>query len=122
MFKICDNKIFISRGNTASLELFIADHNGTPYLLKKNDKLVFSVKKACDHSEVLIRKDTYTIATFKDDNKPSYNIYTFNIESADTESLDFGNYVYDVVLYFANGRTETIIDPSQFRICRAVGT
>lgn len=54
------------------------------------DKIYFTVKKNYDSKEVLIQK------TLEDITIDEQNVYHFTIEPADTDSLRYGNYVFDI--------------------------
>lgn len=42
------------------------------------------------------------------------------IEHADTEGMDFGDYVYDIQLTRADGRVRTLIKPSRFTLTEEI--
>lgn len=102
MFKI-DGKqnVYITRGDTATCEVGITDPNFPydEYELEEGDYLVFTVraqpKQIDETNEPLIQK--------------TLTGNQIIIESADTESLEYGQYYYDVKLIFANGDVNTII-------------
>ena len=102
MFKI-DGKqnVYITRGDSAICEVGITDPNFPyeEYELQDGDYLVFTVraqpKQIDETNEPLIQK---TLAGNQ-----------INIAPEDTENLEYGQYYYDVKLFFANGEVNTII-------------
>jgi len=59
MFKINNqNKIMITRGDNATLELFILDDNDNDneYAIEETDKLTFSLKKYVAEEKYLLQK------------------------------------------------------------------
>ena len=42
------------------------------------------------------------------------------IESGDTEGRDFGNYVYDIQVTWADGTVKTLVGPARFRLTEEV--
>lgn len=80
MYKVEDNKIYLTRGDSADFELTLDG-----YEAQEGDVLTFSVKKNCQDKVALITK------TLDAELK-------FSIEPSDTEDLQFGDYWYDVQL------------------------
>lgn len=102
MFKIRNNKIYITRGDSAVLSLDITDADGNSYTPAGNDSLLFTVKVDTATSSHLIQK--------------SITGGKVTLDPVDTESLPYGDYVYDVQLRMADGYVDTIIPPSLFRV------
>lgn len=121
IFKVDNNNICITRGDSGSVELAITDKNQTPYRLEDGDSLLLTVKKGCDYTESLIVKDEYKTVERQKDGLKIY-LYIFSFSPNDTADLQFGNYVYDIKLNYANGDVNTIVDTSLFRVCKAVGS
>lgn len=109
MFQILlNNTIMITRGDTAyvNLNIFTDNMKKNEYILQEGDVLSFTVKKKIYDVEPVISK--------------KFTSKQFKILSEDTNGLDFGKYVYDVKLLFANGDVNTIIESSYFEICGEV--
>ena len=102
MFKVQNNKIAITRGDTGIFRLDIQDTQGNNYNYE-NDTVVFTVKENTKTTETLIKK---TISPLSD----------VVIEPGDTKDLDYGDYVYDVQLTTTEGVVDTVIAPSVFRV------
>ena len=98
------NKISLTRGDTAYLEINIVDELvGGEYVMEENDILTLSVKKTVKDQEILLQNI-------------SKGSNTFHIEPEDTKGFDFSSYQYDVQLTKANGDVFTVIVPSKFEI------
>lgn len=89
MFKVINNKVYLTRGDSATLPLDVADKNGNAYAVQSDDAVVLTVKKTTADMAYLIQK--------------RLNNGTFSFIPTDTESWDYGDYVYDVQLTMANG-------------------
>lgn len=90
MWKVENNKITLTRGDTPSFKLNLStideDGNLTPYVPSEGDRIVFAIKKKATDPEVWaivnIPTDTMTL-TFKQET---------------TQALQFGSYVYEISL------------------------
>lgn len=104
MLSVKNNVISITRGDTGYLDIVIKNPTNPNqiYNLRNGDTLVFTLKRNVSSNEVLL------------DREFNGNILTIN--TSDTANLDYGDYSYKVVLYFANGDTNTVIEPSTFRV------
>ena len=101
--------LWITRGDDAYLDLELRQQvfPYDIYEFSKGDSAVLTVRKSRE-SDV-------------DENNPILIQLPlidgrFHISPDDTESLDFGNYTYDVQITFANGMINTVIGPNVFRI------
>ena len=57
MLKIDDeNNIYLTRGDTATLDVYITDEDGVSYVMAADDRLIFSVRRLAGKGEVLISK------------------------------------------------------------------
>ena len=57
MYKVVNNEIFITRGDSAILSLTIDKPDGTPYTLQEGDVLDFTVKASTEATKVLLHKN-----------------------------------------------------------------
>ena len=103
MFNIYDNKIMLTRGDTAVMELEILDVNSGTYEGQPGDTAVFTVKKDTITKEKMLQK------VFNADGQ-------IRINPEETESWDYGTYYYDVELTQGDGVVQTIITPTEFYI------
>jgi hypothetical protein len=106
MYKVINNKIYITRGDSAPLPLGVTDRDGNPYVVQPDDSVVMTIKKTTTDMAYLIQKQLVN--------------GVFSFVPTDTEGRDYGDYIYDVQLTMANGYTDTIILPSLFRITEEV--
>ena len=104
MLSVKNNIISISRGDTGYLDLIIKNPTNPNqiYELRNGDTLVFTLKRTVNSPDVIIDKE--------------FEGNILKLTEMDTIGLEYGNYSYKVVLYFANGDTNTIIEPSVFRV------
>ncbi len=106
MLHIQDNKISLTRGDTAYLNISV-EIDGKPYDMQEGDALTLSIKKSTSDEMPVVQK-MITSGT------------TIHIEPQDTDDLAFGKYKYDVQLDKANGDVFTIIEPTAFVILEEV--
>lgn len=99
LFIDTDDNITLTRGDTATLDVSITNSDGTPYTMTGADKILFSIKRIYTQPDVLVEKESAT---------PS-----ISLSSADTDSLSFGVYHYDIVL-FHDDKIDTIIADKTF--------
>ena len=99
--------IEIIRGTSNTLNIAVTDANGEPLTLSDGEVIIFGVKKRTEHEKCLIKK----IIT-----KVTDGVCSVEISPADTESMDFGKYSYDVGLKSGNDYFN-IIPCSEFRVC-----
>lgn len=103
MFKVNNGEIYLTRGDSARLQVDISNADGEAYALAEGDTLRLTVKRSPKDKAHLLQK----IVT-------GSNVFTF--VPADTASLNFGGYSYDVELTTASNEVYTIIVPSKFEI------
>ena len=101
MFRISNNKIQITRGDTGRFSLAVM--NGKDDYNYSSDTVVFTVKRSTYDTNALIQK---TISYGND----------VLILPSDTSELEYGEYVYDVQLTTQGGAVDTIITPNKFVI------
>lgn len=101
---MASNDINITRGDTLNLHVELADANGSEWPLAKGDTIAWTVKKTTHDKKALISKTGQDVT----------------ILPADTSSLEYGGYVYDVQLTTAEGEVHTVVKPSAFNVCEEV--
>lgn len=94
------NNILITRGDTATIDISIKDELGQEYILQAGDTLLFSVKKLPIASNPVLEK--------------TLTAKQLILSSADTDSLSFGVYKYDITLITALGEICTFINCCDF--------
>ena len=100
------------RGNTGTFS--IAPKINGEYVLQEGDHIWFTLRKVKDN-RILIQKD---ITTFND------GVAEIVINPSDTENLEIGNYIYDLVMVRGDGSVDSLIpggkDTAYFSIKRGV--
>lgn len=94
MLKIEGSNIFITRGDSAVIDLTIYDEEGNIYTPRESDVVVFSVKANVNNVDVILRK------TFED--------LTLELRPEETIKFNYGEYFFDVKLINDN-LTDTFI-------------
>ena len=91
-----DNNIELIRGDTLKLIVEIKA-NKQKYTPKEGDSLRFALKTSYTSPKVLILKPI------------PIETCILHLEPNDTKKLNFGKYVYDIEITFANGDVDTFI-------------
>ena len=104
MLRIAYNKIYLTRGDTAYLEISITDESGNPYALVDGDKIIFRMKQSTNDKNLILEKEFNT------------EILRLELTPEDTMSLKFGVYRYEVELVTGAGEHFTIIENAEFEI------
>ena len=104
MLSITNNKIYLTRGDSAYIELRLQDESGSDYRPEAGDKIYFRIKKSIFGDAVLLVKeiDTETLA--------------LELLPEDTISLEFMTYRYEVELVTLQGKCFTVIANAEFQI------
>ena len=110
MIDISGTTITMTRGDTLLATVGILNADGTPYEPREGDSVVFSVKKSYNDDTTVIQKDIPT------------DTLLLRIDPEDTKSLPQpSSYVYDIQLITADGKVDTFIYKSKFKISEEVG-
>ena len=115
MVQIKNNTIRMTRGDTLLLRVNVTI-GGTPYALLPGDTVRFALKsdsmdyykKQFKETAPLVLKDIPT------------DTMLLRLDPEDTKGLDFGDYVYDIQITFADGFVRTFIADTKFTLCREV--
>lgn len=105
MLKVENNAIYLTRGDTAFLEIGLTDEHGDPYIPQPLDIVIFRLKKSASSKPVLIEKiiDPETMVLELNEN--------------DTKSLKFDTYKYEIELTTADNNYHfTAIENEDFEI------
>lgn len=94
MVKVTDNNIYITRGNTATINITLTE-DGEPYTMREGDKLILSVKRRYPFNDMVLEKITTT--------------GSFEFAVIDTYELALGVYDYDITFYGVDGLVDTVI-------------
>lgn len=104
MFKVTGTKIYLTRGDTAFLDIQLWDESGAIYEPQEGDKVIFRLKKVANVGNVLLEKEVDT------------STMILELEEDDTKSLNFQPYKYEVELVTASGQHYTAIENADFEI------
>jgi hypothetical protein len=86
------------RGNTASFAFKCKNTANNSSLFKDGDTVYFTIRKVIGGNAILQK----TCSTFPD------GVCTIEVSPAETQALDEGNYIYDLVLVRASGAVDTL--------------
>lgn len=89
MLKVVNNAIYLTRGDTAILQLSIKQDDGSDYAISDTDNVLFTIKKSTKEKTVILQKSVM-------DGK-------IKINPEETSSLEYGTYLYDVQLRKGDG-------------------
>lgn len=110
-FTISGTDITMTRGDTLKVSVSLTK-DGETYTPVEGDVIRFAVKSPkmfCDKGEYV-------------DDEPRilkeipYDTMTLVLDPADTKGMEFGTYVYDMEITFADGTVDTFITESKFRL------
>ena len=104
MQKISGKTIILTRGDTMRIKLNIKKYDGEDYIPSEGDVIRFALKKRYSDPESLLLIPIPT------------DTLILEINPNDTKPLNFGIYVYDIQITYANGDVDTFICKQQFRI------
>lgn len=107
MLKITSEKVYLTRGDNADINVKIYDADKTEYELQPGDSLTFTLKANCETGVVLITKDCTSDSMI-------------HIVPSDTNGLAYGTYYFDVVLVTAASKVYTVIPPHEFIVSKEV--
>ena len=107
-FKVKNNTIYLTRGDTFKAQVVINNPDGTVYTPVEGDTVRFALKGYIDETVCLIYKDI------------PIDTMLLVIDPEDTKGLEFGSYVYDIQLTKANGDVDTFITASKFKLTAEV--
>lgn len=98
------NRITVIQGDTGILDLSLDN-----YQLKEGDKVYFTVKEEYDGERLIFKEVTKFV-----DGKAKF------IFSAEDTNLEARTYKYDVQCNLADGRVDTVIKPTEFKVLGGV--
>lgn len=107
-FKVRNNTIFLTRGDTFKAKITITYPNGKVYTPIEGDSVRFALKESVEDEECLIYREV------------PIDTMLLVINPEDTKELEFGSYVYDIQLTKANGDVDTFITASKFKLTAEV--
>ena len=105
--------IEMTRGDSESITVRCFEKSGdskTDKPFQSGDTVYLTVREDAE-SAIAMQK---TVTSFPD------GAAVIPIDPEDTEGMEFGDYVYDVQVTWANGTVKTLIEPSRFRLTEEV--
>ncbi len=104
MFMVENNNITITKGDSGFFNISFENGDGTKYVPKPDDKIIFTVKrKKASYYTVVLEKQGEKIVFYKQD----------------TEKIPSGEYVYDIVIKKGSNERCTALE-GKFIIRKAV--
>ena len=97
-------RIEVVRGTTNTFEISVIDSSGGAYALGSGERIFFGIKRKPEDKELIFKK----VAEVKGE-----GLFSVKILPEDTESLNFGQYFYDVGLQ-QGADYHNIIEPNPF--------
>lgn len=99
-YKVEGTKITLTRGDTLRVKMVPLMHgtSNVPYIPVPGDAIRFAMKKTYDEEEPLLVMSDIPISTC-----------ILHVAPEQTKNIDYGSYVYDVQLTYANGDIDTYI-------------
>lgn len=106
MLQITDNAVILTRGDNADIIVNITDGNGDPYTPAEGDVILFTMKRNCETSDIILQKTLVNSV--------------ISLDHDDTKDLKYGKYYFDVQLTNVSGEVYTVITPHEFIIDKEV--
>ena len=106
MLQITDNAVILTRGDNADIIVNITDGNGAPYTPVEGDVILFTMKRNCETSDIILQKTLINSV--------------ISLDHDDTKDLKYGRYYFDVQLTNVSGEVYTVITPHEFIIDKEV--
>lgn len=110
MIKIEDGNIYLTRGDSATLNVTITDQAGQTWTPETGDKVIFCLKSGATTPEPLLTIQAEDGET------------NIDIKPSDTAKLTFGSYIYDIHVELAGGGIYTVIADKRFEVGREAHT
>lgn len=104
MFKITKDSVFLTRGDTALIEVELLNEDGEEYTPESGDHLYFRLKQSTTAKVILIEKEI------------DMDTMVLELTEDDTKDLKFAVYKYEIELVTANNYHFTVIANADFEI------
>ena len=116
MTNVTGTTITMTRGDTLRVQVAI-NRDDEPYTPAAGDAVNFYLKHSAMNGKRTAYKDENPLVT----KVVPTETMILTLEPADTKTLDFGSYVYDLQITFANGTVDTFINNATLEIVPEVG-
>lgn len=110
-YSISGTDITMTRGDTLKVTIDLTQ-DGEPYIPVDGDVIRFAVKSPkmyCDKGEFVDVEPRIL-------REVPIDTMTLVLDPEDTKDMEFGTYVYDMEITFADGTVDTFITESKFRL------
>jgi hypothetical protein len=114
-----ENLIEIIRGSTKTFELEVHDENNE-YVDLTGGRVIFTVKCDIGDTAPKIQKDSLAGATQVDITVPKEGKAEIKLVPSDTQTLNLGEYVFDVWVVLASGSRNPVVGPAPFMVLPGV--
>jgi len=114
-----ENEIEIFRGSSKTYELHVTDSSEANVNLT-GARVILSVKCSLSDPAPLIQKDSQAGAGQVDITHPLEGKAEIKFVPSDTQTMDAGEYIFDVWVELASGTRGPVILPSPFRVVAGV--
>lgn len=114
-----ENEIEIYRGSSKTYELHVTDSSEADVNLT-GARIVLSVKCALSDPAPLVQKDSQVGAAEIDINHPIEGKAEIKFVPSDTQTMDVGEYIFDVWVVLASGTRGPVVLPSPFKVVAGV--
>ena len=102
MLEVSENRIYLTRGDSAYITISLKDNTGADYEPVAGDKIYFRLKKGVFGDGLLLVKEIDP-ATLR-----------LELTPEDTSHLEFTTYRYEIELATSNGDRYTVIENGEF--------
>lgn len=118
-YLVPENRIEIIRGSTKNYELHVVDEEDEDVNLT-GARVLMTVKCEETDTDQLIQKDSDDGVAEVDINKPLEGKALIKLGPSDTQTLDVGEYIFDVWVVLASGARHPVVLPSPFIVVAGV--
>ena len=112
MFDIKNNKIELTRGDSAIAEVAMLNKSGGPYVPQEGDSIRFVLKSDWMNPG----KSAYVDKRPLIEKSISTTDLLLRLDPDDTKRLPFGKYRYDIEITFSDGYVDTFINNELFTL------
>lgn len=99
-YTIKKNKITLTRGDTLRATVKMRKPDGSFYTPEGGDSIRFALSTDVGMPHLITKNINPSTMVLK-------------LDPEDTQNLDFGKYVYDIEITYANGEVDTFIEPTK---------
>ena len=112
MFKVENNAITLTRGDSGIAEITLTTEAGEQYTPQEGDSVHFYAKP----NKFTLKMTEFVAAEPVIEKTIPITDLNLRLNPQDTKDLPFGEYLYDLELTFADGYVDTFVNCAPFRI------